>query len=97
MVSLLLAFPPVVYMHSFLILRALCPAYLILLDLIFIIIPGEMHKCEVPHYVVSAKFLSRLSSVQIPSSAYYSQTLSVVPTLISETKFPSHREPKAKL
>jgi hypothetical protein len=82
-------------------IRATCPAYLILLDLIIPItnIIGEESNLKALSYAVFSTLPSlRLSFVQIFSSALCSQTPSVhVPPLISETKFQSHTEPQAKL
>jgi hypothetical protein len=89
---------PVEILHAFLFssIRATCPAQVILLDLIILIILVED---KAPHYTVFSNLLSlHLSSIQIFSSALCSQTPSVhVPPLMSEKMFHTHTERQAKL
>jgi hypothetical protein len=49
-ISFLPDFPPKSYMHSLLPIRATCPAHLILLDLIILIILGEQYKWVPCHH-----------------------------------------------
>jgi hypothetical protein len=86
-------FPPISYMLPS------SPAHLILLDLTILIIHGEKFSSyEAPHYIIFSNILSlHLSSVQIFSSTSCSQTPAVcVPPVMSQTKFHTHTEPRAK-
>jgi hypothetical protein len=70
-----------------------CPAHLILLDFINLIIYGKSISYEAPHYAIFSNLLSlRSSSVQIFSSTpcFQTPTIYVLP-LMSETKFHTHK------
>jgi hypothetical protein len=99
-VSFPMAFPPNnLYSFLFSLIRAAYPAHMILVDLIILIILGEECKLQSSslfsfHHPPSL----RLSLVQIFSSASYSQPPWVcVPPLMLQTKFRTHKKPKAKL
>jgi hypothetical protein len=80
-------------------IRATCPANLILLDLIILIIwyLAKSTNHEAPHYAVFSTLPSlHPSLVRISSTAPCSQTPSAyVPPLVSETRFRSHTKPQA--
>jgi hypothetical protein len=81
------------YAFNFSLIRTICSAHLILLDLIIAIILGEKYKSR------SSSLCNFLEPpVTSSSSAPCSQTPSVyVPPLMSEIKFHSHSESRAKL
>jgi hypothetical protein len=77
-VSFLLAFPPISYIHSSSPIRATFPVHLILLALVKLILLGQELNYSVPHYAVFFNLLSlQLYSVQIFSSAPCPQKPSV--------------------
>jgi hypothetical protein len=80
-------------------IRDTYPAQLILLDLIILIMFGEEYSYEAPLYAVFSNLPSvHLSSDQIFSSAPCCQTPSVyLPPLMSDTRFRTHTETRAKL
>jgi hypothetical protein len=69
---------PIQYTHSYFLrllflllphIRSLCPAHLILLNLIILIITGEVTSYEAPHYA----FFSALLQIHPSSAQYYPQ------------------------
>jgi hypothetical protein len=84
------------YLHAFLFspIHATCFTYLIHLELIFLTLV-KTTSCEVPHHAVFSHLLKLyLFSVQIFTSETCSQTPSVYPPLMSETKLHTHTEPQ---
>jgi hypothetical protein len=77
----------------------MCPAHLMFLDLMILIILAKSTSYEAPHYVAISNLSSlHLSLVQIFPSVPCFQTPSVyVPLLLSEIKFDTHTELQAKL
>jgi hypothetical protein len=78
-------------------IRATCPAHLILLDFIILIILVKNTNYEAPRYAAFFTLPSLHPSLaQIFSSTPCSQSPSVyVPLLLSETMFHTHLEPQA--
>jgi hypothetical protein len=91
-VSFFPVFLPIIYTHSSSPTRSTTPAHLIPLDEII-----TWRRVQTPHIRVFSNLSSlHLSSVQIFSLETCSNTLTL-PSLLSETKFPTHIEPQAKL
>jgi hypothetical protein len=91
-------FPTKVIRIPLLPVRAICPAHLIVLGVIILIILGKSTSSGASHYAAFSELLSlNLSSAQLFSSAPYSQIHSVyVSLLMSEAMFHTHTEPQAK-